>query len=355
MSLLPFSINFGVKAHFGRGDMFAEAATSSGFFNGIFFLAAAIAAGCAFADWALSKEQKRSIKEAVGDYWTALQYETLNSLFRAAWRRAGSQLLRLIGPHPLSLRRVIIPPALQVVLTYIVWWLLLSAFYSIRGWEFGPIHRPGIRIYNLSASATVTIPFFIWLFLVSWISWSGFATVLSRLEWSVRGILGSLCLFLAIAALVSSVTCAILLLYMQPAELLAAIKVEFPYFQLSAHQGQINVQTNDTSLEPFFGELLKAMVGGLLDFSTYARKFLWFVFKISVFCLVLGPSLFMTALFLLGVIADIFLKVTRPLIQPMTSLVLARLYESSNGVFAQIGIFVGATLKLIDEGIKRLG
>ena len=355
MIILPYRIDFGADAHIGQDIMSVAARTNPGFFNGVFFLAAAIAAGCSLADWALSKEQKRSIKEAVGDYWTALQYETLDALFRAAWHRAVARLSWLIGPRPLSPRRLLVPPLLHLALTYIVWWSFMSALYAIKDWEFGPIYRPAIRIYIHSASATVIIPFFTWLILVSWISWSGFATVLSNLEWSVGRSFRTLGLFLGIGALVFAISCLTLLLYMEPAELLAAMKPEFPHFQLTSHQDQVNVHTSDPALKPIIQEIAKAILGGLSDFSTYAKKFFWFVFKISVLCLILGPSLFMMALFLSGVGTDIFLKLARPVLQPVTSLVFARLYESNNGVFAQIGIFVGTAMKLIDEGIKRLG
>jgi hypothetical protein len=358
MHALPYELRFGLKAHLGpAGALFGQqsAPVTSSFFNGVFFLAVAIAAICTFADWALSKEQKHSIKERVGDYWTALQYSPLDVLFRSAWHRAVSLILVLIGNRPWSRRRLLVPPLLHLLLSYLTWWYAMRLLFQSKGWDFGPIHHPGMRINLISVSASLYVPFFVWLTIVSWVGWSGFASILSRPSWTGNAVMRTIAIYSGIMIFILTFTVLTLLLYMSPDEIIASVKLEFPQLELHGFEGKVTVHSgNGEVTDTILAALAKAILGVGEAYQTFLRKFLWFAFKISLFCLSIGPVICLFILFIVGVAGDLFLKFSRPVLQPITSLVLARLYESNNGVLAQLGVFIGAVIKLIDEGMKRL-
>ncbi len=342
MSILDF--RYRVEVDVDIRSLSETATADPSFFNAIFFLAATIAAGCALADWALSKEQKRAVKEKVGDYWTRLQYESLDSIFRAAWRRSISNVLRLIGPHPWSLRRVFVPPILHLLLSYLVWWYFLRLLVASVGSDFGPIYKPGVRINSFETSMPVYVLFFCWLVVTSWVSWSGFAAVLTMNDWTIVGTLKSMIGFVATVVAILGITVLFACLFFEPAQIFAAVKRELHPLEAEG-TAYINGVRN---------ELVEAIFEGLVaTISLLIQKMIWLILAISLLCWIVGPALFILILLVIGLTGSLLLRLSKPVAQPLTSLVVARLYESDRGVFSQLGVFIGATVKLIDEALKR--
>ena len=85
----------------------------------------------------------------------------------------------------------------------------------------------------------------------------------------------------------------------------------------------------------------------------YTIKFL-FPFVASTFFILLPISAlpFFISLFMVLILAC--LKLLRPLLQPLISLLLERLYESKQGVLTQIAWILGAVSKAVQEILKHV-
>lgn len=107
----------------------------------------------------------------------------------------------------------------------------------------------------------------------------------------------------------------------------------------------------DTFVCAFLGAAIKLIVMFVMRLKSLVGAALVLVFTMAI---TIGPYVILLSASLCILAMHLFLKVSRRVIQPGISLVLARLYESEHGVLTQVGVVVGGAVKLIEELSKHI-
>jgi hypothetical protein len=97
----------------------------SGFFDTFLLAAVIIVALLTAFDWLVGPDARKRMREAVGDFWTALQYSTIDSLFVAIVVQGAQFLKRIYGDGRVSVRLVLAAALTNMFLPV----LLIAAVY----------------------------------------------------------------------------------------------------------------------------------------------------------------------------------------------------------------------------------
>ncbi len=79
-----------------------------GVFDGFFLNVAAIAAVLTAFDWLVGESGRKKLRERVGDFWTKLQYQSLDELYVGALQILRLRLSYVYGEKNLSARFILI-------------------------------------------------------------------------------------------------------------------------------------------------------------------------------------------------------------------------------------------------------
>ena len=305
----------------------------AGFFDVFLFNVAAIAAVLTAFDWLVGENGRKKLRERVGDFWTTLQYQSLDELYVSALQKFRLRLNRVYGEIILSARFILIAFVANVL------WVAMSSI-AVLGWtalgqELVQI-APSIPVETYIGIALTMLVFSL---LIGWYPIANFFRVVQRFSSGASSwlVLYSLLFVLWNAFLFFIVADVILL------------------FAWIVFQG---VTFGPDNFEQLMQQLIREKEMGLdptknkamMDFTT---KFL-FPFVASTFFILLPISAlpFFISLFMVLILAC--LKLLRPLLQPLISLLLERLYESKQGVLTQIAWILGAVSKALQEILKHV-
>jgi hypothetical protein len=74
----------------------------AGFLDGFLFNVAVIVAVLTAFDWLIGENGRKKLRERVGDFWTALQYHSLDELYVSALQKFRLKIIRVYGEKVLS-------------------------------------------------------------------------------------------------------------------------------------------------------------------------------------------------------------------------------------------------------------
>ena len=99
----------------------------AGFFDGFLLNVAVIAGVLTAFDWLVGENGRKKLRERVGDFWTALQYHSLDELYVSALQKLRLKLIRVYGEKVLSARFILVAFAANVL------WVAVS-IVAVLGW-----------------------------------------------------------------------------------------------------------------------------------------------------------------------------------------------------------------------------
>lgn len=284
------------------------------FFDTFFIVTALLVAALTAADWLIGKEGRFHIRQRVGDFWTAIQYHSVDELFLRFCYRISLAISRLFGPRPLSLRFFVVSSVLNLVLLIAV----VALIASLTGDDFFAM---GVMEMGLSDIRDIASNPITWIFIVMPIfaGWISFASLAWALDVSPdRGATWGLVAtaFLRLAAGTAMFA-------------LAVWVIAWLFVVVMATPPEDGALAAISAILNLLAAAVAAGIAGL--YSSW-------------------PIAIGIAVLLLLVV----LKIARPLFQPALSLLLMRLYESEKGVLTQVALGLGAVAKLIQEVAKHL-
>jgi hypothetical protein len=304
----------------------------AGFVDGFLLSVGAIAAVLTGFDWLVGENGRKKLRERVGDFWTRLQYQSLDELYVGALQKLRLRLNRVYGERVLSARFILIALAANVL------WVLVC---SVAVWGWTSLGEELQKAPSIPAETYIGLALTALVFslLIGWYPIANFFRVvqrfstgasLGRVFYSLLYILWNAVLFFIIAAVI------ILLAW------LIFLFVVFGFDNWSQLLDQITREM-DMGLDSTKNEA----------WNDFARKIL-LPFMVFTFFLLLPISAlpFFISLFVVLILAC--LKLLRPMLQPLISLLLERLYESKQGVLTQVAWGLGALAKLVQELLKRV-
>jgi hypothetical protein len=303
----------------------------AGFFDG-FLLGVTIIVGLLMSfDWLVGENGRRKLRERVGDFWTRLQYQSLDELYVSAFQKLSLRLKRIYGEKVLSARFILIAFAANVL------WVVVFGVGLWRWVREGVAQvAPSIPSETYIGLALTALVFSL---LIGWYPVASFFRVvqrfsgggsLGRVFYSLLDILWNAVLFFIIAAVI------IMLAW------LVFLFVAFGFENWIQLVDQIT-REKDMGLDSTKSEAWDAF------FTKFLFPFLVFTF---FFLLPISALPFFISLLVVLILA--WLKLLRPLLQPLVSLVLERLYESKQGVLTQIALGLGTLSKLVQEALKHM-
>jgi hypothetical protein len=305
----------------------------AGFFDGFLFNVAAIAAVLTAFDWLVGENGRKKLRERVGDFWTTLQYQSLDELYVSALQKLRLKLNRVYGEKVLSARFILVAFAANVL------WVAVSSV-AVWGWTaFGQELVQIAPSIPVETYIGIALTMLIFSLLIGWYPIANFFRVVQqfssgasfwRVFYSPLFVLWNAFLFFIVAAVII---------------LLAWVVFEGVTFGAENYEQIVQqlIREKEMGLDPMNN---KAM----MDFTI---KFM-FPFVASTFFILLPISAlpFFISLFMVLILAC--LKLLRPLLQPLISLLLERLYESKQGVLTQIAWVLGAVSKAVQEILKHV-
>lgn len=259
-------------------------------------------------DWLMGEKARKAIKDKVADWWYLVESLTWNGFGAAHAARMLQFMSRLLGTRGLSWRRFLSCSALSLALMLPVAALVMQLWPPQVAKPDAPAsHQESIdwaRNAGYVLFAAACIP----TLLFSWLSLSATMKVLARMSRSAgpASLLANLLAVLAIAAGAS--------IWLIPLVLVVAEFLQFLIFATAF--GSPNAFT-------LFAGMLASIIAMLV---TNFGPLVILIFSILFF---------------------LVSKLVRPAIQPVTSLVLARLYESKRSVLSQVAIGAGAVAALV--------
>jgi hypothetical protein len=303
-----------------------------GVFDGFFLNVAAIVAVLSAFDWLVGESGRKKLRERVGDFWTKLQYRSLDELYVGALQILRLRLSYVYGEKILSARFILIAFAANVL------WVAVTC---IAVWGTTSLGRQLKEVFPSVPAQTyigIGLTTLVLSLLVGWYPIANFFRVVNRLSGaSVWRALYAL-LFILWNAFLFIIVAAIILMLSWMVFLSIAIGDEkwTQLLQQLSHDKEVG-------LDPTMNEA----------WNDFADKFLG-PFVLSTFFILLPISTlpFLLSLFMVLILAC--LKVLRPLLQPLVTLLLERLYESKQGVLTQIAWILGAVTKALQEMLKHV-
>jgi len=99
----------------------------SGFFDRFLFNVVVVAGVLTAFDWLVGENGRRKLRERAGDFWTTLQYHSLDELYVSALQKLRLKLIRVYGGKVLSARFILVAFAANVL------WVAVS-IVAVLGW-----------------------------------------------------------------------------------------------------------------------------------------------------------------------------------------------------------------------------
>lgn len=280
----------------------------SGFFDTFFVVTAGLVAALMLADWLIGKHGRGLVKQRVGDFWTVIQDNSVDRLFLGLCARASRTGDRYLGGNKFGLRSLLASCVLNLILLIPGLWFAselvgLGTFDLLVGGLRDPEGGNQFLLLFLLISFGAGWPAF------AGVRWA-FDVRTSCGNWrQIFGILGRLLLSAVLITLLAS-----------------------------------GILYSSLALGP------DPAAGG--ESGMFAILFL-----IALSLVVSAATLFAAWPIVVGavlLVTIVALKLARPVLQPVLSLVLARLYESDKGVLTQISLALGSAVKVLQEVLKSL-
>jgi len=328
------------------------------------------AAICMSIDWLLSKEQKKQVRETVGDYWTLLQDKSLPDFLRMSFIFAHKSFMKIFGSSYFSLRMISISMFMQLTFSYVLWCLvahLLSPFLHMRPKSI-LVPYTFLIIPKCFYIQTISLFYFA---LSSYISWSTFKYILDNSSCSRAGLLRPLLALLTVFIALAAITLIFFnILHIGPIKkyfdyLLDLLRFNFieeairfsrqTLDNFSGNKPDVELNTgNNEDIDLQFNQLAGAFSGIFFAGKHFIEIMIGTLVLIFIFAGVFGPLVLFVTLMLSGLLINIGLSKLEFILKPIISLLLARLYDAEKGVITQIGVIIAAAVKLTDEIIKRI-
>jgi hypothetical protein len=303
----------------------------AGIFDGFFAGTAVVVAILTAADWLIGPSLRDRLREKVGDFWTALQYRKLDDLFVSNLVPLKRLVLRIYGTAPTSLRLILASLLTNVLAIAVVLLVLFRSNLSLLASAFTDnLAAPIVSIVLVTVALTGWLPF-------KWLARAFDSVVKEGATWpdilSAFGRLAGRLLAFSLAYV------AVLLgLFAALFGLISVIS--------SAHaQGRDDWPDCDWTCPGGvpFGEGAAqgiAMLGQAIIVGVIATAMLGLIAALPLVAMI-GLLLFI-----------VLLKIARPMIQPVTTLLLHRLYESKQGILTQAALGLGFIAKALQEVVK---
>lgn len=289
----------------------------SGFFDKFLFNVAAIAAVLTAFDWLVGEDGRKKLRERVGDFWTALQYQSLDELYVTALQRLKAKLAGVYGEKVLSARFILAAFAANVL------WVALSIVALLLWTDLGEVIASAPSVTYIGIGLTMLV----FSLALGWYPIANFFWVVRRLSSGTSVgrvfylplfVLSNAVLFLIVAVVIVQLAWVVLI---SGAENFTRLGQQV---QQHASEPGVELSLIDT-LSPFL--------------------------LVTFFILIPISALpFFMSLLLVLILAC--LKLLRPLLQPVLTLLLERLYESKQGVLTQIAWILVAVSKAVQEMLK---
>lgn len=306
----------------GAGKPERAMALLTGFFDRFLFSAAVIASVLTAFDWLVGEDGRKRLRERVGDFWTSLQYQSLDVLYITELQRLKAKLVIVYGDTVLSARFILVAFAVNVL------WVLLSTIGILAWTELGK------ELVQISASVPVVTYVFIVLTMLAISLALGWYPIADSF-WVIRRLASGAnvwrVIYLPLFILLNSMLFFAVALLIFLLAWLVFISSAFGNDNFMQLMSQVQTSGVDPTKNP-----------AMMDFGT---KYL-FPF-VSVFIIMVPISALPFFVSLLLVVILVCLKLSRPLVQPVLSLLLERLYESKQGVLTQIAWILVAVSKAV--------
>jgi hypothetical protein len=289
----------------------------AGFFDSFFVGTAVLVAILTATDWLIGPKLREKLREKVGDFWTILQYTTLDAIFVSSLSPVARFATVIYG---CGARRLFIASFMTNAI--IIFPMFLFALRS--GIFEGAYANRVMLVAALSVAA------------IGWLPWSFLAETLKgicqkRPRWYE--------ILVAFARVVGRALMFSLTYF-----------VVFIVFSVVVSMA-VAALAPDGPLEPWMecDDLDFGPIGCGLRVGTM-------IVLIALFISMLALAAVLLPLIAMGVllIGLLLLKMARPAIQPPTTLLLQRLYESKQGVLTQIATGAGLVAKFAQELAKHL-
>jgi hypothetical protein len=311
----------------------------------LLFFCVLFAACCTMADWLLSKDEKRRIKQRIGDYWTTIQGVELHSLFATVWEKYRKVIVSRFASQPWSINSLFWRCTIHGLLLYITWRIAIGIAAQCLGLRDGGIFTPPISV-TLTPNLSFGILLTLWWIAISWLTWQGFSRALQHTTFSKLGIAIFLLLSIATSALVVSTS----LIFLNEVHDLTHFIERF-HKAFIPSKVDVTVEMADNSSAELFEYVLAALLGKLIDALDILVVFLLLIVFLAT---TIGPLLLLSLTVLSVALFHYLLARLSFIVKPIVSRILNSLYESERGTFTQIGLFIAAAVKLTDEATKRL-
>jgi hypothetical protein len=304
-----------------------------GFLDGFLLSVVAIVGALTAFDWLVGENGRKKLRERVGDFWTTLQYQSLDELYVGALQKLRLRLNHVYGEKVLSARFILIAFAANVL------WVVVSSV-GVLGWtDLGQELAQNAASIPVATYIGIALTTLVFSLLIGWYPIANFLRVIQRFSsaasfwrvvYSLLFILWNAFLFFIVATVIIFLAWFVFETVTYGAENLVNLVQQLGH---DKEMGQ-DPMKNDA-------------------FNDFVKKFL-FPFVASTFFILLPISAlpFFLTLFMVLILAC--LKLLRPLLQPLISLLLERLYESKQGVLTQIALILGGVSKLIQEILKHV-
>jgi hypothetical protein len=307
----------------------------SDFFDFFFVLVAIFVASLTVLDWFLGPGRREQLKQRVGDFWTTLQYQSIDQIYLSWLISFRSILRRLYGSTLIPVRLIIISFATNILLAF----ALLSGKHplAVRYLIMEPFsgNWPTAIVVSavVYAFAIGWVPLWITLKTLDLVSKNGIElerkSLLSRIWYSPyidpeRTTLFHLLIFGFLAF-------ELLLIFNE------SDPIHTPFIDWVMRLLHVKSSWRDDIDHPDAALVIR--LSALLT-ATRIRDS------------VILSSLFIPIAVLLFAGISI-LKSARPLIQPAVDVTLQRLYESKQGILMQLAAGAGLLAKLVQEIVKH--
>jgi hypothetical protein len=309
-----------------------DAVMLSGFLDGFLLNVAAIVATITAFDWLVGENGRRRLREYVGDFWTTLQYKSLDELYIIALQKLRTKIIRIYGDRVFSTRFILV--AFVVNLLWLIPIIVLNALWTKLGAELVELAPVLPKVTYVGIAITM----FAYILVCGWFPVANLIWVIHRIpsDASLWRVLFSAAFVLLMAIVFVAVAVVIFF-----SCYLVFISATFGLENLEQLFQQMIRDQQELGLDPVNNEA----------FNDFTTKFM-FPFVGFMFFIVLPVSLLPFFALLLIVLVLAALKMLRPLLQPVLSLLLQRLYESKQGVATQIALALGAVSKILQEVLK---
>ena len=148
--------------------------SSTGFIDWFFLTVAVIVAVLTAVDWLVGENGRKKLRERVGDFWTTLQYHSLDELYVSALQKLRLKLIRFYGEKVLSARFILVAFAANVL------WVAVS-IVAVLGWTaLGQELVQNSRYMPVQTYMGIALTMLVFSLLIGWYPIANFFWVVQR-------------------------------------------------------------------------------------------------------------------------------------------------------------------------------